>query len=287
MPKRMTRWWLRPLLAAVAEAILMAASFQPADAAQITKCGRITKPGLYTLKNDLSTASGDCLTITASKVTLDGRGHKITGGGSGIGIHIIGSGFVLVAVKGPPLPTRVTNFAIGIQDDGNGAFGDFFFANGNTDTGLLVNGASGSSFNTFDADNNGVAGVHLKSASRTVLFNAFSNQAGAFGFWFDSSSNNTAQMINVNVCGNTGVYLGCSSTGPGGQCTAGAGASTGNKIGDASVSGCATGIAIDSGNLQNVITRFSTSTSQDSNANCGSNVWFDNDISAAGQACEQ
>ncbi|EMA45607.1 hypothetical protein C448_07217 [Halococcus morrhuae DSM 1307] len=57
----------------------------------IDSCTTIDSPGAYTLTSNLSAESGDCLRITASHVTLDGNGHGIDGGSSGVGIEVAGS----------------------------------------------------------------------------------------------------------------------------------------------------------------------------------------------------
>jgi hypothetical protein len=58
---------------------------QPAAAATIGTCQTIRQPGTYTLVNNLSTANGTCLVVTASDVTIDLDGFTITanpGGGA-------------------------------------------------------------------------------------------------------------------------------------------------------------------------------------------------------------
>ncbi len=54
----------------------------------ITFCGDITAPGVYTLINNI-TASGDCLRVNSDNVTLDGHGYIVLGSGSGRGIFIL------------------------------------------------------------------------------------------------------------------------------------------------------------------------------------------------------
>ncbi|WP_256684161.1 NosD domain-containing protein [Halococcus qingdaonensis] len=56
----------------------------------IDSCTTIDSSGSYTLTSNLSTESDDCLRITASHVTLDGNGHGVDGGSSGVGVVVTG-----------------------------------------------------------------------------------------------------------------------------------------------------------------------------------------------------
>lgn len=57
----------------------------------IGSCTTIDSAGTYTLTEDLSADSNSCIHITASHVTLDGNGHTIDGGSSGVGVEVSGS----------------------------------------------------------------------------------------------------------------------------------------------------------------------------------------------------
>ncbi len=264
-----------PWLAALTVFLLGPANAHATNAKLIKKCMEIKKAGLYILKSDLTGSSSGCLKISGSNVTLDGNRHTINGVGNGIGLLITGSSVFFNHLT-------VQSFNIGIEVDGANAFGDTFFADNNVDTGLFLNGSSGGKFNAFDADANGNANVHLKGASGNVFL--FGNTSGGkFGFWYDSSNNNTAQQLGASGCSIAAIYLGCSPTGPGGQCS---GNSTGNKFAESGTSSCPIGMAIDAGSLGNVITSLSANTSQDGNASCGTNVWFNNNITSADQTCE-
>jgi len=63
-----------------------------ASAVDITDCGEITAPGHYVMKNDIE-GTGNCITITASDVILDGMGSTITGSTlfNGVYAHHAGS----------------------------------------------------------------------------------------------------------------------------------------------------------------------------------------------------
>jgi hypothetical protein len=48
----------------------------------ISSCGLITTPGSYTLTNNLSSSSGNCLVISTSNVSLDCQSYSIIDSGS-------------------------------------------------------------------------------------------------------------------------------------------------------------------------------------------------------------
>jgi parallel beta-helix repeat protein len=273
-------------LTAVGAFFLCSVEAQAVPAKPITKCIEIKKPGFYKVNNDLTGSASGCLKISASNVTLDGNIKKITGVGTGIGLLITGSNVFFNRLT-------IKSFGIGVEVDGANAFGDTFFAQNNIDTGLLLNGSTGGKFNTFNADHNGNVGVHLKSSSGNVMLYGTTFDDANFGFWFDSSSNNTLHFLSVSAglganptgCAIEGIYLGCSSAGFGGQCVSN-GASNGNRFTNSSVSGCATDMAIDVGSLGNVITQLSAKGTKDGNANCGTNLWFNNTITTPDQSCE-
>jgi hypothetical protein len=68
---------------------LVAVSPAQAGLTQITACGTISQSGSYVLAQNLSAASGDCLVIAATRVTIDLAGFTITGTGTGTGITAI------------------------------------------------------------------------------------------------------------------------------------------------------------------------------------------------------
>jgi hypothetical protein len=257
-----------------------AAQSGPIQLVEIGACKTITKPGFYRVKKPLSPSpkskSPDCLTVAAANVTLTLL-NTITGHGHGIGIHVRRSGKRFTLVSG-----QISGFAIGIQDDADNASISELLANNNADTGVLINGASGSSFHG-NANHNGVAGVHIKSATGTDVHETFAMGNGTYGLWVDSSTNTAIDDCITGSSGKAGIYLGCSVNGPGGSCP---GVSTGNKIGSGEADDVL-GIAIDPGDLQNVITGLNGAASQDSNSNCGTNLWMGNTIRSPSQPCEQ
>ncbi len=79
------------LVLALLAAGVVSLAAAPADAGklvQIKNCTEITAPGSYALKTDLPgkkglLPGGDCLVVSADFVTIDLRGHTITGDGTG------------------------------------------------------------------------------------------------------------------------------------------------------------------------------------------------------------
>jgi len=109
-------------------------------AIDINSCGTLNTPGgTYYLTQDISSSSGDCLSVTASGITLDCQGHTITttNQNNGNGISVSGSNTVITNC-------RIVNFYNGIytRTSGNLIYNNFFKNQINVDSG------SGNSFNT-------------------------------------------------------------------------------------------------------------------------------------------
>jgi hypothetical protein len=75
---------------------------------QITSCGSITQPGLYTLTQNVA-ATGDCIVIQVDFVTVDLSSYVITGNGTGSGITVNAAHKGIVIRDG-----TITNFLNGI-----------------------------------------------------------------------------------------------------------------------------------------------------------------------------
>jgi hypothetical protein len=244
----------------------------------IMTCGcTITKRGLFHIGANLTastgqlTAKGGCIDIRASKVVLSagiegGGSFDITGPGgaspTGIGVHILPSSSNDVL----ELPGSVDGWDIGIEIDGN------------------KNVAQ-----DFDADDNGAAGVEIfKGRNNTVVsFDADDNLN--FGVWIVGGFSNQARGGDVSNNGNVGIFVGCSPTGLGGaNCSP---TSRFNKISDLSVNdNHDTGVAIDTGNTNNVINGLGAHGNGsndlfDGNTDCDHDLWFFNFFNSVNQAC--
>jgi hypothetical protein len=86
-----------------------------AAATTVSACGTIDAPGVYVLSNDLSTADGSCIVVTASDVVLDGRGHTITetGGGNDTGVSV-GGGVLTTPSNVTVRNLTVEGWAVGV-----------------------------------------------------------------------------------------------------------------------------------------------------------------------------
>jgi parallel beta-helix repeat protein len=218
----------------------------------ISACGNLTQEGgFYVVQNALSTASGDCLVISASDVTLNLNGKNITSTSnpkSGAGIHVKrkdgdGDNVTGVFIEGGFFPGGVNpmirGFAAGIENEADGTVGDDVNVFGNID-GLLIKGAKGSNFSDFNAggtgadanvngvhilggeqntigtfssaENNTNSGVWIERSDRNIIStNGKFNSNGNYGVWVDLSSGNTVSASSVSSNGSYGVWVDSSS----------------------------------------------------------------------------
>lgn len=101
-----------------------AAGAQRANVSTVDSCTTIDAPGQYALTSnvagDIENPDAACIEITASNVTLDGRGHAVTGTGAGHGVEIDGTENSVSNVTVRNL--RASNWSIGVfalgSDDG-------------------------------------------------------------------------------------------------------------------------------------------------------------------------
>lgn len=65
----------------------------PGGGTSVTACGTISTSGIYTLANNITNASGTCLTVSATGATVDLNGYLVTAatGASGVGIDVTGN----------------------------------------------------------------------------------------------------------------------------------------------------------------------------------------------------
>ncbi len=74
-----------PISVGIVALVFAAMSFKQGEAASfapISACGTISTPGSYELANNLSSASGTCITIAAPNVQLNCQNFSITGAGA-------------------------------------------------------------------------------------------------------------------------------------------------------------------------------------------------------------
>jgi hypothetical protein len=272
----------------IATVLALSAGQAHAGAKKVKKCETISKAGFYQLSQNLVSTGGVCLTISAPGVVLDLNGFGLTGSGSGTGILITASDVFIDANDKTGNGKDITNFAIGIEDDGNNAVVENFGASMNTDTGLFVNGASGSTFGSFGTGHNTKHGIHLRNASHIVLHNFGPSNNGTYGVWVETSSNNLIDQFFSATNGIANIYIGCSATGPAGPGCDGFNSASNVVASGQMNSSPGYGLAIDEASLGNVISDAGQNANStfdvfDGNTLCGTNLWFENSYSSSNE----
>src|SRR5216684_4115131 len=90
-----------------------------------------------------------------------------------------------------------------------------FFADSNTQGGLIIKHATASAVQSIDASGAGF-GMKVSGGGSNVLSIINSNSNGTYGVWLNGSSGNSVNSFTVDGSGLAGVYIGCSTTGPNG-----------------------------------------------------------------------
>ena len=284
---------MRRLLTAAALALVWCCC-RPASAAagscptSITACGcTIASSGFYQLGSDLTATNpnADCLDVKAANVNLWLDGHSISGTGSRIGLHLLKTArgaFIEGLDLGSGAFASVGSFAIGIEDDADGAIIGHTNVSDNSNVGVLLNRVNGSLVSDFGAFSNSY-GVELSGATLCSIQRATLEGNSIYGMWLSGSSRNVVNFFEAQDNLIAGLYLGCQPhSGPtGGRCKP----SSKNHIYDGPEVGPASasqnyGVAIDSGNVGNVLSGITAGGDAvtdlvDQNAGC-SNLWFNN-----------
>jgi hypothetical protein len=298
----------------------------------ITDCGcTIVKAGSYVAVNSL-TATGSnqtCIKISASGTLLNLMGFNVTGtDGTGTGIWIE-KGADDVIVEGglessvtpsenpaaPPDPSgqsQVTNWNIGIQDDGNRAIIALFSfvggtnlfppGPGNSTGGILLNHVEKTFVGSLNADVNGKYGILLDHTRRITIGNVSVDRNKDVGLELDSAERTTFGPGGADDNVNEGILLLGSSRNEihdsNGNTSNGTGivldgASNDNRISNAGGPGNdVAGIVITECSGGNIITvthnedNAGTYDMIDLNPNCGTNTWYNN-VGRGSQDCIQ
>jgi parallel beta-helix repeat protein len=260
----------------------------------IASCGcTIIKKGNYDVSANLSasqglTGRGDCIDIKAAKATLDLKGFTVTGSGEGTAILVLktankstvdGSGSV------------IEHWGTGLEARGNKVTVGNIDAESNS-IGVLVNKGSKGSVSNLTASNNSTAGIVLNGVHDGTLSNFEASNNGVFGVWLQSSNNNDeVSSGDASDNGNTGIFLGCSSTGPTGT-KCGVRTSKNNRItGNTANNNGQAGIALDLGNRRNHIRNNDATGNSglddlvDENLSCDKNDWSGNSFGSANETC--
>ena len=272
----------------------------------ISACGPITQSGTYTLSQDISSNSGDCIDIQVSNVTLRLNGHKITGPGAPTAINgvlvlspsglslsnvfIIGNGMISGCGFGVQLVSAINSGVIGVS----------LFTNA---VGVSVGGtASNPSKHLFisqnDVEKNNLDGIDLNqtSLSRVIGNNCSNNTRGI------SLTASTGNVLLGNLCnsgGFTGIVLDSGSTGNNleGNTTNSNFANgidlhggSNTLVGNGADTNGADGILVEAGSTGshfsgNVALGNSTFEAEDDNSNCGTNVYHNDAFGTTNQSC--
>jgi hypothetical protein len=181
--------------------LLLSASPSRADTA-VSSCQTLSAAGNYFLTKNL-TSSGTCITVASEGVSLDMKGHSITGNGSGDGITDGGVQFESMAIANG----KISHFANGI---GLGKSCCVVIRNvnssNNTGTGILVGTCCGT-LDAVTANNNGADGIDAFDCCYTLNNVQSSGNAGGGVI----TANCCTTISNSTVTGNGGI--GVSGTG--------------------------------------------------------------------------
>jgi len=273
------------LIALAGAAVPAHASFKP-----IAACGTtISASGDYQVTVDLTFTGTDCITITASQVSLKLNGHAIIGGLGFVGINIdLPSGRVNhVGIQGPGV---IKNWTHGIRFNNT----DYSNVQGVTAAQNSLNGILGFG-NTFllVSSNvlvgNGVWGLLLSSPTNsTIQYNEVSGNGGggfaAAGGMIIGGATNT---VNNNTAIGNGAQVGTPNFNAGIVISA-----TGTRV-YSNVTDGNVGPGIEVTGTGNQI--FSNQSSagngtfdlQDDNTTCASNLWSNNAFFTRSQTCIQ
>ena len=212
----------------------------------ITNAGTsISQPGSYYLTKDLTTPSGNAITINASRVTLDLNGFSLVGQpGSSKGIVILGSHSYVTIRNG-----AITNWPVrGIEASGNNncRYVDLAFAECGLD-GLMAGDYA--LISNVVSGNNGEDGIH--TGTYCVVSNCTASGNGGSGFHLDGNSVISHCTATANQVNGVAAYAGSrvsdcvvnSNTGSGitasGRCLI-----TGNNCAGNGFNGTGAGIAL-------------------------------------------
>ncbi len=186
-------------------ALLLAPSPSRADTA-VSACGTLSPAGNYFLTKNL-TATGTCIVIGDEGVSLDMKGHTITGNGTGDGITDGGGHFESMAIANG----KIRNFDVGIGLDTSCCVViRNVDSSNNAETGILVGDCCGT-LDSVKANNNGTVGVVASDCCYT-LNNVQANNNGAGGGIVETGCCTTVSNSTITANAGAGVVEdGCCS----------------------------------------------------------------------------
>ncbi len=294
-----SRWLIRSLVLGALGLLVgyvpvaHAQSDPPACNTSIASCGcSIKKKGTYSVSKNLMasqglTTKGACIEIKATNATLDLKGFELSSTGNGTGILLLNTANKSTVEGSGGL---IDGWDTGVEARSNKVTIHNLDLEDNT-VGLFLNKANKCDVSDLTADNGGT-GIVMKGVQDGTLssFRADDN-TGGFGVWLRSSNNND-QVTDGEASNNgkTGIFLGCSSSGPtGAKCGVPGTKNTTVARNTADDNGNG-GIALDLGNNKNDINNNDASGNSgfdliDKNPNCDKNNWSGNSFGSANQGC--
>jgi len=175
-------------------------SYSVEDIANLNYCQTLDREGLnYTLMSDIST-TGDCFTITADNVTLDGNGYSIDGDDSGSDDGIYAEGRNNIIIKNF---VNISDFDEGISFfmTDNSLVDNITF-DSNMNRGILSTWSDYNNMTDLRFQNNNI-GIYLNQySSYNNLIRLTINSSGDTGITFHSTSSNNT-LKNIDSYGNT------------------------------------------------------------------------------------
>lgn len=182
-------------------AVMLALSASPARAdTAVSACGTLSAAGNYFLTKNL-TSSGTCITVASEGVSLDMKGHTITGDGTGDGITDGGIAFESMAIANG----KIRNFNVGIGLDHSCCVAiRKVDSSKNTDAGVIVGTCCGL-LDTVTANNNGTVGIMALDCCY-VLNNLQVNNNGSGGGVVATDCCSTISNSTISHNGGIGVF---------------------------------------------------------------------------------
>jgi parallel beta-helix repeat protein len=185
---QMLKRWLTLTLTVLVVALLLASyPAVPAEADHTTNrihsCRTIDQSGSYVLDRNLE-ATGDCLVVPTSHVTIDLAGYTISGNGAGRGVTFAD---VDPATPGVQLPEditvrngSITNFSDGVFLSGKHHVVEKVRATHNGLRGIITSGG-GSTVRDSVASENGIHGIQMSSGAGNSVIGNVANSNGGNG----------------------------------------------------------------------------------------------------------
>jgi parallel beta-helix repeat protein len=261
---------MRPVLALLAATVGVLLLAGSASAITSVRCGSTIKsPGRYQLT---ANCSGAGITIKASHVVLDLKGHTMTGDESHVGVYALNVSDVRIVGPG-----TIKSYGNGVLLEGvNSAYVGDLTTKKNDAWGLLiVQGSSGVTVEGVTAASNGKSGVQAVESTGVLVTRStlIGNPSPGVLFYLDADDSRVEDSTFTNNFAGVWSY------------------GDGNEISGNQVAGSVYGIVLDDTATNNTVTGNTATGSSsydlfdDNGPTCGSNTWSGNTFDTANQPC--